>query len=77
MQNLEALAQKMAELPLDAPESPTPPSDGPDKFLAPSELFIFKCLSVCLSVCLLVCLLGDTFEFLCYISIYYIYNNVL
>ena len=29
MQNLEALAQKMAELPLDAPD--TPPFDAPGK----------------------------------------------
>ena len=29
MQNLESVAQKMAELPLDAPE--TPPSDAPDQ----------------------------------------------
>ena len=29
MQNMESVAQKMAELPLDAPE--TPPSDAPDQ----------------------------------------------
>ena len=29
MKNLECVAQKMAELPLDAPE--TPPFDAPDK----------------------------------------------